>query len=216
MPAGGSGSDGSERLTPSARIVAEAAAPSEVTDALGRVLEVRRPGALDRLRLFKALGPALAQNERYVGYAMLAMCVARSMGCRCRSRRNEGQLEALVQRLGDAGMVAIGQGVGRCRPGKPGGAAGLDDPAALGLYTQTAELRDSLFLVRNGVPFDVAFSLDAAERRAWVVVVGELEGLVWDYAPGVGKLDAEGRGWSTRSRSVWNWRFRQGSRRALR
>ena len=72
-------------------------------------MEVRRPGALDRLRLFKAVGPGLAQNDRYVGYVMLAMCVASIDGTPVPQPANEGQLEALVQRLGDAGMVAIGQ-----------------------------------------------------------------------------------------------------------
>ena len=33
---------------------------------------------------------------------------------------------------------------------------------------------DSLYLVRNGVPFDVAFSLPPAERLSWVVVFGRL------------------------------------------
>jgi len=47
--------------------------------------------------------------------------------------------------------------------------------------TRSADLVDSLYLVRNGVPFDVAFSLDAAERTAWIVVLGELEGLAWDW-----------------------------------
>lgn len=40
---------------------------------------------------------------------------------------------------------------------------------------------DGLYLVRNGVPFDVAFSLDAEERTAWVVVFGEMDGRVWDW-----------------------------------
>jgi len=35
--------------------------------------------------------------------------------------------------------------------------------------------------MRNGVPFDVAFSLEQEERRAWIVVIGELDGLVWDW-----------------------------------
>jgi hypothetical protein len=43
-----------------------------------------------------------------------------------------------------------------------------------------------LFLVKHGVPLDVAFSLDPAERLAWVIVMGEFEGLRWDY---------EARGW---------------------
>ena len=73
------------------------------------MLEVRRPGALDRLRLFKAVGPVLAQNDRYVGYGMLAMCVVSVDGVPVPQPANEGQLEALVQRLGDAGMVAVGR-----------------------------------------------------------------------------------------------------------
>lgn len=95
--------------TPSSRIVAEAATPLEVTDGAGRVLSVRRPGALDRLRLFKALGAGLAQNDRYVGYAMLAMCVSAIDGTPVPQPGNESQLEALIQRLGDDGMVAIGR-----------------------------------------------------------------------------------------------------------
>ena len=40
---------------------------------------------------------------------------------------------------------------------------------------------DGLFLVRNGVPFDVAFSLAADERTAWIVVMGEMDGRVRDW-----------------------------------
>ena len=98
-------------LSPSQRIVVEASREMMLTDADGRVLQVRRPGALDRLRLFKAVGPGLASNDRYVGYAMLAMCVSAIDGVPVPAPVNEGQLEGLVQRLGDAGMVAIGQGL---------------------------------------------------------------------------------------------------------
>ena len=63
-------------------------------------------------------------------------------------------------------------------------AAGLEHPAALKAFTQEADLRDCLFLVKNGVPFDVAFSLSAFDRRAWIVTIGELDGLVWDYSVG--------------------------------
>ncbi len=95
--------------SPSQRIVFEASREFDVTDATGRLLRIRRPGALDRLRLFKAVGPGLASNERYVGYAMLAMCVTCIDGIPQPAPSNEGQLEALVQRLGDPGMVAVGQ-----------------------------------------------------------------------------------------------------------
>lgn len=93
---------------PSARIVAAAQATVRVTDGVGRVLEVRRPGALDRLRLFKAVGPRLSLNDRYLGHAMLAMCVGSIDEVPVPQPVNEAQLEALVGRLGDAGMVAIG------------------------------------------------------------------------------------------------------------
>jgi hypothetical protein len=41
---------------------------------------------------------------------------------------------------------------------------------------------DSLYLCRNGVPFDVAFSLTPDERLAWVVALGELDGHEFDFA----------------------------------
>jgi hypothetical protein len=42
-------------------------------------------------------------------------------------------------------------------------------------------LIDCLFLVARGVPFDVAFSLPDAERFAWVVALGTLEGRSFDW-----------------------------------
>jgi len=41
-----------------------------------------------------------------------------------------------------------------------------------------------LWLVKNGVPFDVAFSLDDTDRLAWTVVCGEQEGGVFDWSRG--------------------------------
>lgn len=41
---------------------------------------------------------------------------------------------------------------------------------------------DPLFLVRNGVPFDVAFTLPPHERLAWIVAVGTLQGRQFDWA----------------------------------
>ena len=42
-------------------------------------------------------------------------------------------------------------------------------------------VRECLFLVNKGVPFDVAFSLDATMRLAWCVVLGELDGGSFDW-----------------------------------
>jgi hypothetical protein len=35
--------------------------------------------------------------------------------------------------------------------------------------------------VRNGVPFDVAFSLGEVERAAWCVIFSEFEGATFDW-----------------------------------
>jgi hypothetical protein len=40
---------------------------------------------------------------------------------------------------------------------------------------------DSLFLIRNGVPFDVAFSLPVEDRTAWVIALGTLQGRRFDF-----------------------------------
>jgi hypothetical protein len=39
-----------------------------------------------------------------------------------------------------------------------------------------------LYLVRCGVPYEVAFGLDEAERLAFIVTMGTLEGHVFDWA----------------------------------
>jgi hypothetical protein len=100
-----------EGLSASARIVAEADGSVSVKDATGRVLTVRRPGALDRLRLFKALGPGLSGNTQYLGYAMLAMCVVAIDDVPVPQPSSEALMEGLIGRLGDEGLIAIGQGL---------------------------------------------------------------------------------------------------------
>lgn len=41
---------------------------------------------------------------------------------------------------------------------------------------------DCLYLVRNGVPFDVAFCLPPDERLAFVVALGRLDGHEFDFS----------------------------------
>lgn len=44
-----------------------------------------------------------------------------------------------------------------------------------------SELGECLWLVKNGVPFDVSFSLEPYERLAYCVTFGEFEGNKWDW-----------------------------------
>ncbi len=93
--------------SPSAQIVAAATAPVVVRDADGRELVLRRMTSLDRLRLFKALGPILSQNNAYLGMAMLAASVIAIDTVPVPAPVTEGQLEALVGRLGNIGIEAV-------------------------------------------------------------------------------------------------------------
>ncbi len=112
--------------TPSARIVAAAAATLQAVDEGGRALELRRLGALDKLRLFKALGPVLSQNAPYLGMAMLASSVTAIDGVPVPPPVTELQVEQMVGRLGDAGIAAIAEALAPSEVGA-GEAAAADD-----------------------------------------------------------------------------------------
>lgn len=94
--------------SPSQRIVAEANAGLTVQDGLGRTIEFKHPTALDRLRLFRAVG-SLADNNRYLGMAMLAVSVTAVDGIPMPFPTSEAGIEAAIHRLGDAGIDAIGE-----------------------------------------------------------------------------------------------------------
>ncbi len=92
-------------MTPSQTIATQP--ETIVMDGQGRQLNLRRLTALDRLRLFKAAGPVLSQNDRWLGMAMLAVSVAAIDDIPIPQPGNEQQIEALVHRLGDAGIAAV-------------------------------------------------------------------------------------------------------------
>jgi hypothetical protein len=96
-------------MSPSASIIAAAAVTQTVTDAEGRRLTLRRLTALDRLRLFKAAGPLLSQNQPWLGMAVLASSVAAIDDVPVPPPVNELQIEAMIGRLGDTGTAAIAQ-----------------------------------------------------------------------------------------------------------
>jgi hypothetical protein len=87
--------------------VAVAVEPVEVTDARGRRIKIRKIGPLDRLRLFKAIGPVGSAIPQYVGYATLAASVISIDGSIETLPRSEAQIEAMVERLGDDGLASV-------------------------------------------------------------------------------------------------------------
>lgn len=95
--------------TPSEAIVKGANGTVTVEDAKGRSITVKKIAPLDRMRLFKAVGPLNSQNQQYLGYAILAASVTAVDGDPRPFPTNELQVEATVQMLGDEGMEAVGQ-----------------------------------------------------------------------------------------------------------
>ncbi len=107
---------------PSERIVSAAARTLLARDAEGRELSLRRPDALDRLRLFKALGAELSLNAPYLGVALLAASVTAIDGVPVPAPTSESQLEALVRRLGDDGIDAVADALDEAEREEPGNA----------------------------------------------------------------------------------------------
>jgi hypothetical protein len=94
-------------MTPSERLVSTATDLNVVVDGLGRRIAVRRLTALDTLRLFKAAGPTLAQNEPWLAMASLAMATMEVDGAPIPSPSTESQIESVIARLGEAGLSAV-------------------------------------------------------------------------------------------------------------
>jgi hypothetical protein len=94
-------------MTPTATILATISTPETVFDDDGRRLSVRRLTALDRLRLFKAAGAELAQNQPWLGMALIASSVVAIDDVPVPPPTNEMQIEAMIGRLGDSGVTAI-------------------------------------------------------------------------------------------------------------
>jgi len=93
--------------TPGESIVAMAKLTHNTTDRDGRRISVRQLNALDRLRLFKAVGSALVENSAYFGVAYLAASVTAIDDAPIPWPTCEAHIEALVGRLGDAGLDAV-------------------------------------------------------------------------------------------------------------
>jgi hypothetical protein len=95
--------------TPTQALLAAASPPLHATDAQGRVISLKRLGALDKLRLFEAAGADLARNDRWLGMAVLACSVTAIDAVPYPHPASKPAIEAMVQRLGDHGIAAIGE-----------------------------------------------------------------------------------------------------------
>lgn len=94
---------------PSAEVVRSANQDIEVTSKDGRRLTVRSLTPRKRMNVFAAIGPELSANQSYWGVAMLAVAVISIDGESVTTPNTRREIEALVDRLGDDGLFAVGR-----------------------------------------------------------------------------------------------------------
>jgi hypothetical protein len=89
-----------------------------VTDSLGRIIFFRKITALDRLRIFEALGAELSENQNYLAHALIAASVTKINTLDQPFPRSKRAIENVVDSLGDEGFQAVSQGYSdHFRPG---------------------------------------------------------------------------------------------------
>jgi hypothetical protein len=96
--------------SPTAQVIAKAAAECKVVDAKGRVITLKKPGILAQYRLIEALGDA-SKNETYVAMCIPLLYVAAVDSDPVTPLSNKMLVEALIQRMDDAGIEAVMKGV---------------------------------------------------------------------------------------------------------
>lgn len=96
--------------SPSAQLIKAAASEALVTDETGRVIKLKKPGVLAQYRLIEALGDS-ASNAVYVRMVLPIIYVASIDGDPVTVPSSKMQVEALIQRLDEAGISAVVEGV---------------------------------------------------------------------------------------------------------
>jgi uncharacterized protein len=57
----------------------------------------------------------------------------------------------------------------------------INNKNTAGIDSYAIKLRETLWLIRNGVPFDVAFSLNDTTRAAWSIIFSEMNGAKFNW-----------------------------------
>jgi hypothetical protein len=92
--------------TPSQQATEDARKTHEVTDAKGRVLTLKKPNVLAQFRLVKILGDA-ARNATYMQLVTPLTYLVAIDGEEVIQPRSDRELDALIGRLDDEGVMAI-------------------------------------------------------------------------------------------------------------
>lgn len=94
--------------TPSQQVVAAAANEMSITDNAGRVIVMRKPNPLTKLRFIDAMGESSA-NRMWAGTVWPLMFVVSIDGAMVPAPTQKAQIEALYQRLDEHGAEAVSE-----------------------------------------------------------------------------------------------------------
>ncbi|SDR37657.1 hypothetical protein SAMN05443245_5250 [Paraburkholderia fungorum] len=99
-----------EAPTPTQEVLRATSEEFSVTDSLGRVIVLKKPGVLAQFDLIEALGD-LAKNDVYRVMCIPAIYVMSIDGAFAPPPSNKTQMRALIARLGEEGFEAINKGI---------------------------------------------------------------------------------------------------------
>lgn len=102
----------SSDASPSNEVIRSAHEEAEEVSNDGRVIRTRKLSPRRRMQVFAGIGPELSQNQQYWGTAMLAAAVVAIDGETITPPNTRREIEALVERLGDDGLLAAGRALG--------------------------------------------------------------------------------------------------------
>ncbi len=98
--------------TPSEAVINAANKLVYVTDAKGRKLGLRKPAFLEEFRIIEAAGPELAANTTYMSMLNPLLYLAEIDDVAVEPPHNKRAIEALIQRAGQEGFLAVVEGIG--------------------------------------------------------------------------------------------------------
>lgn len=84
---------------------------ASVVDSHGRTIKIKKLSALDRMRLFHAVGAEDSENRLFMSYASAAATVTELEGMAVTPIANQIQLSALMARLDEYGIEAVVKGI---------------------------------------------------------------------------------------------------------
>jgi hypothetical protein len=98
--------------TPTQDVIAAANVTAKVQSG-AMSITIRKLLPIDRMRLASAIGPENVKNDLYLAYASLAYYVTEIDGETIPRPKSPREVEAIVQRLGDDGLTAVGEGIAK-------------------------------------------------------------------------------------------------------